>query len=222
MREDPFVVLGVKRGATQQEIYNAYKNLKSKYSEDRFLEGEAGADAAKMLEKIETAYTEALDYSHESAFVEEDANLSANKKIGEAIRVKDFELAQKLLDEAEVRDAEWHYLQSVVFVQRKWFADAKKQLEIAIELDPSEAKYKTALEKLESKFKTQNANANQNQNFEQSNRSYGGGATNFNQNPYDRSYQQQNASDTACSVCQGLICADCCCECMGGDLISCC
>ena len=27
---------------------------------------------------------------------------------------------------------------------------------------------------------------------------------------------------TACDVCNGLICADCCCECMGGDLISCC
>ena len=26
----------------------------------------------------------------------------------------------------------------------------------------------------------------------------------------------------ACDMCQGLICADCCCECMGGDLISCC
>ena len=27
---------------------------------------------------------------------------------------------------------------------------------------------------------------------------------------------------TTCDLCQGLICADCCCECMGGDLISCC
>ena len=27
---------------------------------------------------------------------------------------------------------------------------------------------------------------------------------------------------TACDICNGLICADCCCECMGGDLISCC
>ena len=26
----------------------------------------------------------------------------------------------------------------------------------------------------------------------------------------------------ACDMCSSLICADCCCECMGGDLISCC
>ena len=25
-----------------------------------------------------------------------------------------------------------------------------------------------------------------------------------------------------CDCCSSLICADCCCECMGGDLISCC
>ena len=27
---------------------------------------------------------------------------------------------------------------------------------------------------------------------------------------------------STCDICNGLICADCCCECMGGDLISCC
>lgn len=30
------------------------------------------------------------------------------------------------------------------------------------------------------------------------------------------------SSDTACQVCQALWCADCCCECMGSDLIRCC
>ena len=29
-------------------------------------------------------------------------------------------------------------------------------------------------------------------------------------------------SDTACTICQTLLCADCCCECLGGDLIRCC
>ena len=27
---------------------------------------------------------------------------------------------------------------------------------------------------------------------------------------------------SVCDICNGLICADCCCECMGGDLIGCC
>ena len=40
-----------------------------------------------------------------------------------------------------------------------------------------------------------------------------------------RSYQQQaqpSAADGCCTACQCAICADCCCECMGGDLIRCC
>ncbi|NCU32158.1 MAG: molecular chaperone DnaJ, partial [Candidatus Moranbacteria bacterium] len=32
----------------------------------------------------------------------------------------------------------------------------------------------------------------------------------------------QRTACTPCNVCSSLICADCCCECMGGDLISCC
>ena len=44
----------------------------------------------------------------------------------------------------------------------------------------------------------------------------------YGQYRYGRTYRQQDPTDTACRVCQGLICADCCCECMGGDLISCC
>ena len=40
------------------------------------------------------------------------------------------------------------------------------------------------------------------------------------QGPY-RTQGQTNGCN-GCDMCSGLICADCCCECMGGDLISCC
>ena len=46
---------------------------------------------------------------------------------------------------------------------------------------------------------------------------YAGG---FGQNPYRTGDNMGGCSD--CDVCQGLVCADCCCECMGGDLIRCC
>ena len=40
--------------------------------------------------------------------------------------------------------------------------------------------------------------------------------------PYRTPQSNRTGGCDACSMCQGLICADCCCECMGGDLISCC
>ena len=41
---------------------------------------------------------------------------------------------------------------------------------------------------------------------------------------HTRGYNQARGSsaDGMCNFCNTLICADCCCECMGGDLISCC
>ncbi|MCH5192065.1 MAG: tetratricopeptide repeat protein [Oscillospiraceae bacterium] len=35
-------------------------------------------------------------------------------------------------------------------------------------------------------------------------------------------YKTTPNRDRMCDICTGLICADCCCECMGGDLIPCC
>ena len=31
-----------------------------------------------------------------------------------------------------------------------------------------------------------------------------------------------NSGCSGCDICTSLMCADCCCECMGGDLIRCC
>ena len=40
---------------------------------------------------------------------------------------------------------------------------------------------------------------------------------------YNPNMNMNNAGGcNACDICNGLICADCCCECMGGDLIPCC
>lgn len=35
-------------------------------------------------------------------------------------------------------------------------------------------------------------------------------------------YKTSRSSGGLCDICSGLLCGDCCCECMGGDLIPCC
>ena len=56
MPSDPFVILGVARGASQSEILDAYKKKRAYYQQHVFDEGEAGADAARMLEVLDNAY----------------------------------------------------------------------------------------------------------------------------------------------------------------------
>ena len=52
------------------------------------------------------------------------------------------------------------------------------------------------------------------------NRQRSGSFTNYGGYNTNGGYGANGCS--TCDICQGLICADCCCECMGGDLIRCC
>ena len=60
--------------------------------------------------------------------------------------------AQKALDDITDRSAEWHYLQSVVFYKKNWMNESKKQLEIALNIEPHNEKYSDAYEKLKKKI----------------------------------------------------------------------
>ena len=56
--QDIYKILGVSKDASMEEIEASYKALKEKYSSERFLEGEAGNEAAKNLTLLENAYRE--------------------------------------------------------------------------------------------------------------------------------------------------------------------
>ena len=56
--QELYEILGVSQDASMEEIEEAYKNLRAKYARERFLDGEKGNNAAKMLTKIDNAYLE--------------------------------------------------------------------------------------------------------------------------------------------------------------------
>ena len=60
MSRKDYDILGIPESATDEEVTARYEELKKKYSEDRFLEGEAGNEAARMLNRIEVAYNEIM------------------------------------------------------------------------------------------------------------------------------------------------------------------
>ncbi len=214
MPTNPFVILGVDKNASQSEILEAYKQKRAYYQEHVFDEGESGAQAARMLEQLDNAYQQAMEISHESSTVTEDGELSY-EPVKNAIRNKDVETAQRELDKISYRSAEWHYYQSIVFYEKNWLNDSKKQLEIALQLEPDNSKYSRALENLKKKIDGSRPYDKQ------------GSQGVYGKNDSartSRSYSQRDAdvADGICTACQALWCADCCCECMGGDLIRCC
>ena len=159
--QDIYKILGVSKDASMEEIEASYKALKEKYSSERFLEGEAGNEAAKNLTLLENAYREIKSQKNT-----EETNVYY--EIEKDIKSGNIDLAQEKLDSFSSRDAEWHYLQSVVFYKKNWINESKKQLEIAMGMEPENKKYSNAYTKLKEKisfnerqFQSGNANASQ-------------------------------------------------------------
>lgn len=150
---DIFTILGISSGSAEEVVESAYRSLRSKLSEDRFLEGQLGNDAAQRLTELDLAYTEYKFHLNETYTTSDDSQF---KKIENLIKTGDLQEAQHILDSFNERGAEWHYLQSVIFFKKNWINESKKQLEISIQLEPNNVKYKNALDKLNNKVNEAN------------------------------------------------------------------
>ena len=93
------------------------------------------------------------------------------------------------------RDAEWYFLKGSVLYKKGWLEEAYNHFATAVRMDPGNMEYRTALNQMNMQRQT-------------------GG--------YRTSRQNHSGGCSGCDMCSGLLCADCCCECAGGDLISCC
>ena len=140
MNKKNLELFGLDENASKEDVKAAYDKLREKYLEERFMDGETGNNAAKMLTKIETAYNELISELSEDARA--DDGESSFARVEELIRTGDIPEAQRILDGFNERGARWHYLQSVVFYRKNWINESKKQLEIAIQLEPDNDKYK--------------------------------------------------------------------------------
>ena len=147
-----YKILGISSDATDEEVEVAYRTLKDKYSRERFYEGEIGNVAARNLTKVEAAYQEIMDSRKQKTTTNEGKESQDFSEVQRAIKNGNISGAQDLLDNYSVRDAEWHYLQSVVFYKKNWLNESKKQLEIATNMDPYNEKYTDALAKLKQKI----------------------------------------------------------------------
>ena len=205
---DPYSILGVKRDATDEEIKNAYRALVRKYHPDNYADDNPLKDlATEKMQEINEAYDEIqrLRQSGGSSQTNSGYNYggstygpyAAIRNSLNAHRFAEAERALMAIAESE-RVAEWHYLYSVVLMRKGRVNDAMRELEAACSMDPSNMEYQKAKEM----FNTQTRGYGSTY--------YGGGGR-----PY------RSASDDACNCCANLICMDCLCECLGGDLIRC-
>lgn len=201
-----YELLGLTESATDEEITARYEELRDKCREDRWLDGEAGNEAARMLTKLEVAYKEIMSARKETS--QNTEGKDAFEEVAELLRQGKISEAQTLLDNFNERGAEWHYMQAVVYYKKNWTNDSKKQLEIAIQMDPDNAKYRSAYGKLNAKKDYNQQSAHQ--------------QTAESQSPYtgdagDEQMGGRNVCSDCLSCCYSVLCVNClfncCCGC---------
>lgn len=204
MNKNPYSVLGVKENATDAEIKSAYRELAKKYHPDNYQDSPLADLASEKMKEINEAYDEIQKMRKEgrtystSGYSNPGAGYTKTNypDVRNLIQSGRLDDARTILNgvPAQKRDAEWYFLSGMIDYRRGWADRAYENFRTACNMDPNNAEFRQA--------------------FEMCNR----------QRAYSGSqYQNTGAGGcTGCDVCSGLLCADCCCECMGGDCIRCC
>lgn len=206
---NPYKVLGVNEGATNEEIRAAYLSLVKKYHPDKYTDPDMKQLANEKLKEINEAYdqltknpgkTASSGYSgaaygaggHGGSYSGPEADRFIRAR--SLINAGNLDRAKTILDSIQTRNAEWYYLYGIIYLRQGWYDKAREFLGRAYRTEPGNAEYAQAYNTLR-----------------------------YTGNPYSRPRQSTSYGNcSACDICSGLMCADCCCECMGGDLIRCC
>ena len=205
--KDPYSVLGVGRDADEEEIKTAYRELARKYHPDNFAEESPLKELAEeKMQEINAAYDELMKRAKSKGKDGSDYHSSYSgsgiyAEIRTKINARRFADAERELFTIfdDDRTAEWHYLMSVILMHKNRVNDAMRELEIACGMEPENMEYQKAKEMF-------------------NNTARGYGSTYYGDTG---ARPVRSSTDDACNCCANLMCMDCLCECLGGDLIPC-
>lgn len=215
---NPYEVLGLKEGANEEEVKKAYRELVKKYHPDQYRDHPLSKLAEEKLAEINEAY----DYLMKTRFSKSSGGWSQSgrsrgdtgrswgdsgagwgggsessvfNEVKRNINLGNIRAAEEILDRTDIRNAQWYYLKGIVFLRKGWYDEAVSHIRTAVSMDPDNPEYRSTLSKIQ-----------------MTNRQF----------HWDANRRGYNEGPDLCSICSFLWCADCCCECGGGDLIPCC
>lgn len=201
---DPYKVLGVSPNASDEQVKQAYRALAKKYHPDNYTNNPIADLAAEKMKEINSAYDMIMKMRHGTAGSSNDGqsqDYGTNSAGGNPsfavirnnISYGNLDKAEELLMQINDRNAEWYFLMGSVYYRRGWMDQARDCFRQANSMDPGNLEYQAAYNRMSQQREVYRTRGN----------NAAGGMS-------------------PCDCCSSLVCADCCCECMGGDLISCC
>ncbi len=190
---NPYEYLGVGKNATESDIMDAYRRIAWEITNSN----ESDMEKTRRMNELNNAYDTILNDLRGTRNYNTQNNNSAYSQYSDVrgcINSGRIDDAETILNGVPVHDrnAEWHYLKGIVHQRRGWLNEAYSCYQTACSIDPDNQEYRAA-------FNSLNKNAN------------GGYRT-----------SRKSSNSGICDICSALLCADCCCECCGGDLIPCC
>ena len=206
--KDPYKVLGVSSNATDEEIKKAYRELVRRYHPDKYRDSDLADLANEKMKEINAAYEEIQKMreagtrggsgSYNSGNYSSTSGNPRYSQVRRMINTGHYEEANRVLNEVleADRDAEWYFLTGYILLKRGHYVDAQRYFDTACSMDPYNQEYRAAQQEIARRSGGYGNGRGYNTN-------HGGGCS-------------------GCDICSGLLCADCCCECCGGDLIACC
>lgn len=208
---DPYSILGISPNASDDEIKKAYRDLARKYHPDNYHDNPLSDLAQEKMKEINEAYDAITKQRSGGSYGDggsawQSAGSNTGYQTGRtggaagvyaeirtAINTGDIQRAERLLNSISDRGAEWNFLMGSLCYRKGWIDEAGRYFQNAVNMDPMNPEYRQALAYMNA----------------------GGSA-------YRAGRGRGVAGMDTCDCCSSLICADCCCECMGGDLIPCC
>jgi len=246
---NPYEILGIPNNSTDAEVKDAYRKLAKKYHPDNYNNAPDIADvAAEKMREVNEAYNTIMkdrknggsssysasstsSYSSSSSAGSSSSKQSWSSNTGSSqntyaqsnaratytadnsgrystttdfanvrglIMSGQYDDADEVLNlvSADRRSAEWYFLKGTVLYSRGWLEQAFTYLQTAVNMDPNNNEYRAA--------------------YNQAGKMRGGAAGGYKVSGKD------GVGCNLCTSCCSFMCADQCCECCGGDLITCC
>ena len=205
--QQAYAVLGLREGASEEEIKSAYRALAQQYDPEQTSDESERRRAQDKMNELNEAFDMLMsclrtgdcgssDGGFSSAPEQHTGNSEQYRIIRQMINSGDVDNALARLNAIPngAADAEWNFLMGSAYYYKGWLGQALSYFQTACRLAPGNPEYAAALRNLQN-----SANGGMPGN------PYG------NQSPYGA----QAVSCSCCDMCMAMMCMDACCSCGG-------
>lgn len=191
--QNPYEILGIREGASQEEIKAAYREQVKKYHPDKYQANPLYELAEEKLQEVNEAYEYLMKNSGGGSYSGGNSGgsgFSANyQDVRRTIDRGDLMQAENMLNNINTRNAEWFFLKGMLSLKKGWYDDAITNIQTATSMEPNNMEYRSAMNSIMSS------------------------SNGYRTSAYGRGYGRNN-NDMFCQALQCYCCADMCCDCI--------